>query len=243
MQVKERNTMARFTALLRPSPSMAVAMIALVVALGGTGYAAVTLPKNSVGAKQLKRNAVTGAKVKDQSLFANDFASGQLPRGPKGDSGPTGPQGAPGATGGTGAQGPPGLSQVIVRRHLELIGISNAAGSGNNLITMQLPPGKWLLSAVTNGFYDFNPGAVFRCYLMVNGVAKDDVQTLALGTVNGAIRGGVFTPGATVDTTTTKTVVLRCDHFEAAPKTAFGPSFGPSRITAIRANTLDAADA
>jgi hypothetical protein len=42
---------------------MVVAVIALVVALAGTGYAAVNLPKGSVGAKQLKQNAVTKAKI------------------------------------------------------------------------------------------------------------------------------------------------------------------------------------
>jgi hypothetical protein len=85
--------------LHRPSPSMVVALLALTVALGGTSYAAIKLPKNSVGSKQLKKNAVTGAKVKDRSLFANDFAAGQLPRGPKGDTGPQGPTGGPGPVG------------------------------------------------------------------------------------------------------------------------------------------------
>ena len=33
----------------RPSPAMVIALVALTVALGGTGYAAVTLPTNSVG--------------------------------------------------------------------------------------------------------------------------------------------------------------------------------------------------
>jgi hypothetical protein len=67
----------------RPSltPSMAVSLAALTVALGGTGYAAVKLPRNSVGNPQIKRSAVTGDKVQDGSLFANDFAAGQIPRG------------------------------------------------------------------------------------------------------------------------------------------------------------------
>ena len=41
----------------RPSPAMVVAITALIVALGGTGYAALKLPKSSVGTAQLKRNA------------------------------------------------------------------------------------------------------------------------------------------------------------------------------------------
>jgi hypothetical protein len=80
---------------------MIVALCALFVALGGTGYAIATLPANSVGTKQLKKSAVTAKKlhknavrsrkVKNFSLLAKDFKPGQLPAGPKGDRGPVGP--------------------------------------------------------------------------------------------------------------------------------------------------------
>jgi hypothetical protein len=79
--------------------ALVVALLALVVALGGTSYAAVTLAKNSVGTKQLKNNAVVSAKVKDGSLTAADFAAGQLPAGAKGEKGAQGAQGAAGAAG------------------------------------------------------------------------------------------------------------------------------------------------
>ena len=80
---------------LRPSPSMAVAFAALMVALGGTSYAIAQLPANSVGTKQLKKNAVNAAKVKDRSLLAKDFKSGQLPRGQRGAAGPQGARARP----------------------------------------------------------------------------------------------------------------------------------------------------
>ena len=54
--------------LRAPSPAMIVACVALFVALGGTSYAAIKLPANSVGTKQIKNSAVTGAKVKDATL-------------------------------------------------------------------------------------------------------------------------------------------------------------------------------
>jgi hypothetical protein len=57
----------------RPSPALIVAVVALVVAMAGTGYAAFKLPSNSVGAKQLKKDAVTGAKVKQGSLEGSDI--------------------------------------------------------------------------------------------------------------------------------------------------------------------------
>lgn len=72
----------------RPSPAMIVAIAALVMASIGTGYA-LTIPKNSVGPKQLrngavvekkiKNGAVTAAKVRKGSLLADRFKAGQLP--------------------------------------------------------------------------------------------------------------------------------------------------------------------
>jgi hypothetical protein len=62
-----------------------LSVIALIIALGGTGYAATTLPANPVGSRQLKngavatkkiaRNAVTSAKVKRNSLTGADSAT------------------------------------------------------------------------------------------------------------------------------------------------------------------------
>jgi hypothetical protein len=92
--------MRRFVAR-RPSPAMAVALLALFVALGSGAYAASSLPRDSVGTAQLKegavtaaklhKNAVTSVKVKDHSLLAKDFKAGQLPAGPQGRQGAPGP--------------------------------------------------------------------------------------------------------------------------------------------------------
>ena len=82
----------------RPSPPMVVAFVALMIALAGTSYAAIQLPANSVGTKQLKKNAVIGKKVKNRSLKAADFATGQLPAGPQGPQGPKGDTGPSGVT-------------------------------------------------------------------------------------------------------------------------------------------------
>ena len=60
--------------------------LALMIALGGTSYAAV-----KIGTKQLKNNAVTSAKVKNGSLLSDDFKAGQTPAGPVGPVGPAGP--------------------------------------------------------------------------------------------------------------------------------------------------------
>jgi hypothetical protein len=76
-----------------------VALLALFVALGGTSYAAVALPRGSVGKRQLRKNAVTGAKVKDGSLRSKDFRAGELPAGPQGIQGPAGMDGKDGKDG------------------------------------------------------------------------------------------------------------------------------------------------
>lgn len=67
---------------LRPSPAMVVACIALTVALGGTSYAAIKLPKNSVGTKQLKTNAVTSPKVKNDAITGADVLESSLTQVP-----------------------------------------------------------------------------------------------------------------------------------------------------------------
>ena len=85
-----------------------IASIALFVALGGVSWAAVTLPANSVGKRQLKRSAVTSVKVANGSLTAKDFAAGQLRAGRQGVAGPTGPTGAAGERGASGPAGPKG---------------------------------------------------------------------------------------------------------------------------------------
>lgn len=55
----------------RPSPALIISVIALMVALGGTSYAAFSLPKNSVGTKQLKNRAVTSGKIKNGAVTSS----------------------------------------------------------------------------------------------------------------------------------------------------------------------------
>jgi len=88
--------------LRAPSPAMGVALVALFVALGGTGYAATKLPSNSVGNSQLRKNAVTSSKIRPRTIRLSDISTstrGSL-RGAAGPQGPTGPQGpaGPGTT-------------------------------------------------------------------------------------------------------------------------------------------------
>jgi hypothetical protein len=70
---------------LRPTPALVVAVLALVVALGGTSYAAATIgsaqiKNNSVKGKDIKDGSLTGKDVKDGSLTGADVADGSLTR-------------------------------------------------------------------------------------------------------------------------------------------------------------------
>jgi hypothetical protein len=77
--------------------------LAMFVALGGASYAAITLPPDSVGTKQLKNHSITVRKIDRKTLAALHGAMGvqgargaqglqgvQGLRGPKGEAGPSG---------------------------------------------------------------------------------------------------------------------------------------------------------
>jgi hypothetical protein len=107
----------------KPSPAMMVALLALFVALGGSSYAAIKLPKASVGPKQLKKNSVTSPKVKAGSLLLSDFKRSQRAR----LRGPQGLQGAQGAKGAQGVQGVPGQDATNLFAYVRDTGGGTAA--------------------------------------------------------------------------------------------------------------------
>ncbi|HJZ36763.1 MAG TPA: hypothetical protein VJ204_10895 [Solirubrobacterales bacterium] len=82
-----------------------VATLALFLVLaGGTAFAAKQmLPGNSVGTRQIKKEAVTPAKLSGAAKAALTGA-----QGPKGDAGPQGPKGDAGPQGQKGDAGPKG---------------------------------------------------------------------------------------------------------------------------------------
>jgi hypothetical protein len=85
------------TATIIATTALAVAV--LFATPLGQAASGLVLPKNSVGAAQLRQSAVTGLKVKNGSLTAADFKPGQLPQGAPGPQGPQGPKGDPGVPG------------------------------------------------------------------------------------------------------------------------------------------------
>jgi len=69
---------------------------ALFVALGGTSYAAITLPRNSVGNKQLRSHAVRSPEIRNRTIKLRDIATSARTN-LRGQTGPPGPAGATGA--------------------------------------------------------------------------------------------------------------------------------------------------
>jgi hypothetical protein len=128
---------------LLPTPSMVIACFALLVVLGGTGYAAV---------QALPRNSVTSVQVKDRSLLARDFKAGQIPRGPAGPAGPAGPQGPAGPAGSSGA----GARWALVRPDGGI-----AAQSGGITLAAHPSTGNYILNfgSAVNGKLILSSGA------------------------------------------------------------------------------------
>jgi hypothetical protein len=121
--------MKRLSAKLTYANVISTLCLVLLVG-GGTAYAAtVMLPNNSVGTKQIKKEAVTPAKLSKASKAALTGAAG--PRGatghqgPKGNNGLAGPQGKDGPRGLEGVKGPQGPGAVT---------IDEVATSANHLI-------------------------------------------------------------------------------------------------------------
>jgi hypothetical protein len=87
-----------------------MATIAVFIALGGASYAAIKVPKNSVGGSQIKDEAVTAAKIQEGAITPDKLSglSKQMFTGPAGKQGPQGPQGPTGSAGPGGPQGPKG---------------------------------------------------------------------------------------------------------------------------------------
>jgi hypothetical protein len=123
--------------------------LALFVALGGASYAAVTLPRNSVGAAQLRPNAVTAAKLgfalaSKASVVAGTVTAPGSSCGGTG-SGPSPPCAAP-------APIPVASASVAVKGRANLLVIATTLASSTGAATLQL-------SGVVDHGHSSSPGS------------------------------------------------------------------------------------
>jgi len=207
-----------------------IATLALIVALSGGAYAAVTIPRNAVTTSQIapaavKRsdianNAINSAKVANRALRAVDFAANQLPKGDKGD------------TGATGARGP---SNAFV---FQSAGASIPADPGSSsavIGSLILPAGKYLLQA--KALLGANSQAGFiDCVLTQAATTIDQSQFYvpagggagSPGDEHAVLMGGIDLPGG-------GTVSLTCQRANAMTNGAFADDI---RMSAVQVETL-----
>lgn len=173
----------------RISSAHVLAGTALFVALGGTSYAAVSLPKNSVGTTQLRKNAVassdirtgavTSAKVRNGSLGVADLSRSAVDSlrtpGPAGAQGPAGAAGAPGPAGPQGVPGPQGPAGLVDPQSIASASSVNLlANTSHTVLTLSVQPRRYVVHAKLNLF---SVGAdQIDCELRANGVMLDLIQ-------------------------------------------------------------------
>jgi len=107
-----------WTSIRSPSPSMSVALVALFVALGGTGYAAV-----KINGKDIKKGTISGKKLKNRTLGTAKLTTAAR-SSLRGQTGPTGP---PGAKGDKGDPGPVDPSQFVPAAGLSTVAVGPQA--------------------------------------------------------------------------------------------------------------------
>jgi hypothetical protein len=172
------------------SPALVIACLALLAAVGGTGYAAMALPPGSVGTKQLKNGAVVASKVKPRSLLARNFKPGQLPRGRPG------PQGAQGLTGAAGPQGPGGPAGAKGDPATRLFG---TVRNNDNDDEVTLGPSSGLLDA------DKQQGQEGRYLLTFN----QDINNCAVLAMSGGTGGDIVNGTVSAAATSPRNVTVQ----------------------------------
>jgi hypothetical protein len=200
---------------------MVVAMVALVVALGGTAVAAhrVLAPANSVNS----------AAVINHSLKKRDFKKGVLKAGPVGRTGATGPAGPTGSDGPAGATGPAGPSNAFVHYQTGPIYLGDA-DLPVAITTLAIPAaGTYMLWAKTYATTTGTGGNV-TCRLIAGGDVDQAVADVEPGKPESLAMNvaHVFTgPG---------TAVLSC----SSPGTGMFANYGT--VSAIQVANLTRAD-
>jgi hypothetical protein len=141
--------------------SNVISTLCLLLLLGGgTAYAATRLPKNSVGAGQLKRGAVTPAKL-------SAGAKARL-TGPQGPIGVQGPKGDKGDRGEAGERGP---SNAVTKFDPAAVAWSTVP---TTIESVSLGAGSWVVTASGQAVnHESSSGNGAECRLLVGGTPVD----------------------------------------------------------------------
>ena len=142
-----------------PSPSLIVAIVALVVACAGSATAA-----SLITGKQIKKNTVTSKQIKDRTLRLKDLrksTAGAL-KGRKGDKGDPGPS------------GPVWPSDVYSAR-----AVGPKAADNTIALALSVPAGSYLITAKAMLVNDAAGASEFECRLGVRAGSDRSRSTLA----------------------------------------------------------------
>jgi hypothetical protein len=146
--------------------------LALVVALGGTSYAAVAI----TGA-DIKNGTVTTADIKNHNLTLKDFAA-STKAGLTGAAGAAGAAGAPGAKGDAGIQGVPGIQGLIgpsdAYSDRDTGSTDLTTGTDAKVISLQLDAGSYVVLATASVAHTAGTASTVTCSLSYNGGPSDD---------------------------------------------------------------------
>jgi hypothetical protein len=203
--------------------SNVISTLCLILLLGGgTAYAATRLPKNSVGSRQLKKGAVTPAKLSAGARAAVT--------GPTGASGLQGPRGEQGERGERGDQGEPGPSDAITKFDPGVVPWSTAY---TTIEALHLGAGSWVVTATGLAVNFELTKEAAECRLLVGGTTVDATGEFFLAPFRepGAHQTFSLTGGATAAAATT--AELQC---LSSPDP--GGDVGEPAITAIQVGEL-----
>lgn len=204
--------------------------LALVVALGGTSYAAVVITGHDI-----KNGTVTTADVKNHNLRLKDFAPGARKglRGAPGAAGAAGPQGAAGVQGVqgvTGDQGPIGPSNAFTVTNDNT---TNLTGTSKIVLSQVLPAGAYVVNARATGYRTTGTGlAQVVCELVDDAAYDSTVATIPSGGPVSLYQGVALQIAFT--RTAASTVALQCYDNAAAGNTAVYRK----KLTAVRVGSV-----
>jgi hypothetical protein len=200
--------MNRFRIKIKPSGSLAVAFIALLVAMSGSAVAA-----SLITSKQIKDGTI---QVKDISktaraqLTAKASAGLPGPQGPAGSQGPKGDGGAQGEKGATGQQGVPG----------EAVAFANVKGDGT------IEPGQ--SKGITNDMIDRTAEGVF-CFKNLGFTPKNAMVSPdgSFGQLDTVVTASVLVNGALSDCDSDGSHKVRVRTIDLNGSETFGSIYAP----------------
>jgi hypothetical protein len=160
-----------------PSPALIISLVALFVALGGTGYAITvtgkTVKNNSLTGRDVKNNSLTSKDIRDRSLRVRDFLPGELP----GTGG-----GAPGRTGAAGS--------ALAFAHVNGNGTVDAGASKNIAVVKKTGSGAYCLN--------YTAGTATNIVLTIDNAGADPSNSRIGGTAVAAVVASACGAGADI---------------------------------------------